>query len=76
MLCLDFRACKGMADASASGNGPEFTTIFRRINAQDAPTRDSLSDVTCKNVSIGLVPDDAGLTPASRSEYVRVACTG
>lgn len=72
VLGLDFRACEGMADVFAPGNGPEFTTIFRRINAQDAPIRDSLSDVTCGNISIDLVPDGTGLTPAARSEYVRV----
>ena len=72
VLAMDFRACEGMAHVFTGGNGPEFTTIFRRINSMDAHIRDSLSDTTCENVSIDLVPDGTGLTPATRSEYIRV----
>ena len=68
-LNLDFRGCEGM---TPEGRGPDYSTIFRRINAQDASVRDSLSDVACEDVAIHLVPDGTGLTPAARSEYVRV----
>ncbi len=71
-LQLDFRGCEGMAAAFADGGGPEFTTIFRRISSQDAPIGGSLSGVTCEDVAIDLVPDGTGMTPAVRSEYLRV----
>lgn len=66
----DFRGCEGLLP---EGEGPECTTIFRRINAQDAHTRESLSGVECGDVAISLAPDGTGLTPAARSGYVRVA---
>ena len=66
---LDFRSCEGMLPA---GTSPTYTTIFRRINGMDASVRKSLSDVECGDVAISLVPDGTGLTPAVRSEYVRV----
>lgn len=62
-LNLDFRSCEGMLP---EGSGPEYTTIFRRINAQDASIRESLSDLSCGDVAIHLVPDGTGLTPAAR----------
>lgn len=68
-LLLDFRSCEGMLP---EGRGPAYTTIFRRINAQDESIREGLSDVACGDVAIGLVPDGTGLAPAARSEYVRV----
>ncbi|MDE0090590.1 MAG: transposase [Thaumarchaeota archaeon] len=68
-LGLDFRGCEGLLP---EGKGPEYTTIFRRVNAQDASIRESLSGVECSGVAISLVPDGTGLTPATRSEYVRV----
>ena len=68
-MSLDFRSCEGMLP---KGRGPAYTTIFRRVSAQDASIRESLSDVSCGDVAISLVPDGTGITPATRSEYVRV----
>ena len=68
-LSLDFRSCEGMLP---EGRGPAYTTIFRRVNAQDESIREGLSDVACGDVAICLVPDGTGVTPAARSEYVRV----
>ena len=68
-LGLDFRGCEGLLP---EGEGPDYSTIFRRINAQDASIAESLSDIECSDAAISLVPDGTGLTPATRSEYVRV----
>lgn len=66
---LDFRGCEGLLPEV---EGPEYTTIFRRVSAQDASIREGLSGVECSDAAISLVPDGTGLTPATRSEYVRV----
>ncbi|MDE0526605.1 MAG: transposase, partial [Thaumarchaeota archaeon] len=65
----DFRGCEGLLP---EGMGPEYTAVFRRVVAQDASMREGLSDIECSDAAISPVPDGAGLTPAARSEYVRV----
>ena len=51
---------------------PDYSTLCRRINKLDASIKDSLSDIECGDMAVHLVPDGTGITPATRSEYVRV----
>ena len=57
------------------GDGPQYTTIFRRINAQDASIHDSLSDIRYEDIAIDLVPDGTGLMPRCATSTC-AWCTG
>ena len=75
-LNLDFRSCEGMVEACAEGKAPDHSTICRRINSLDVSVMDGAGGgkkvISDPHFTIEVVPDGTGLTPARRSEYVRV----
>ncbi len=72
IIRLPYRSCEGMCEAAMKEGYPDFTTLFRRINTQNVSVKDSLSKTTCENFSINMIPDGTGLTPFTRSEYIRI----
>ena len=74
-FALDYRTCEGMARVflrRTGGDAPCYTQIWRRVNSLDISIKDGLAEPELDGMSITLIPDGTGLTPAERSEYIRV----
>ena len=71
---LDLRTCAGMARVFLGENRdhPHYSQISRRINDLELSIKNGLSSINFEDVAVTLVPDGTGLTPATRSEYIRV----
>ncbi len=69
---ISYRACEGLAiKALERGNAPDYTTIYRRINALKVEDDGSMVMVHGRKGALCLIPDGTGLSPTKRSEWIR-----
>ena len=71
-LKLAYRPCEGLAiSALGEGDAPDHTTLCRRINKMNVTSAEGCVEVRSKGSIMRLIPDGTGLTPSTRSDWMR-----
>ena len=71
-LKLAYRSCEGLAiSALGEKDAPDHTTLCRRINKMNVTSAEGCVEVRSKGSLIRLIPDGTGLTPSTRSDWIR-----
>ena len=71
-LKLAYRPCEGLAiSALGEKDAPDHTTLCRRINKMNVTSAEGCVEVRSKGSIMRLIPDGTGLTPSTRSDWMR-----
>ncbi len=71
-LQLAYRSCEGLAiSALGKKDAPDYTTLCRRINKMNVTSAEGCVEVRSKGSLMRLIPDGTGLTPSTRSDWIR-----
>ncbi len=67
-----YRSCGGLAVSNlGKKDAPDYTTLCRRINKMNVASAGGCVEVRSKGSLMRLIPDGTGLTPSTRSDWIR-----